>query len=133
MTQQKATLSGEQTKAIYALAIGGSVTSVAEEVGVHRSTMHRWLNDLDFKAELNLQRKEIELALTAHTQTLAQKAMVVLDEALEEGDRSVAIAVARGAGVLNGKRQTVGSATSAGLELDAMFLSERDGPLAGLR
>lgn len=130
--QQKATLSGEQTKAIYAIAMGGSVTSVAGEIGVHRSTMHRWMNDLDFKAELNLHRKEMALALDGQAQALALKAMVVLDEALDDGDRSVAIAVARGVGILGGSRRGFGPSTSAGLELDMMLLSEREGPLAGI-
>lgn len=40
------------------------------------------MNDLEFKAELNLHRKEMALALNGQAQALALKAMVVLDEAL---------------------------------------------------
>lgn len=43
----------KQRKALALLASGLSVTATAEQVGVDRRTLFRWLKDPDFRAELD--------------------------------------------------------------------------------
>lgn len=43
-------LTGKQRKAVEALLTTGEVSATAKEIGVHRDTIHRWLNQPAFQA-----------------------------------------------------------------------------------
>ena len=53
----------KQVQALELLAVGCSVTQVAESLEVHRSTIHRWLNTPEFIQELEVYEQEIILEI----------------------------------------------------------------------
>ena len=80
-------LSANQEKALAAMIGGATVTESAKRAGVHRSTIHDWLkNDIAFRSELNTLRREIKTAMRHRLLGIAQKAIDVLERAIEEGD-----------------------------------------------
>lgn len=89
-------LNHKQEQAIQLLASGTSVTQVANKVEVDRVTVYRWMNDRDFKRELN---KLIE----TYTSTLFFQAVSELESILQTGrdvDKLKCIEIILG---LNGK------------------------------
>ena len=86
-TQQNATVCGEldskQISAVAGLTAGGSVTDVARQIGVDRSTIYRWLNeDPVFLSELNKEKQEQLRGIRAELSSLAQTATKTLRELL---------------------------------------------------
>lgn len=71
-------LNSKQEQAIQLLASGTSVTQVANKVEVDRVTVYRWMNDRDFKRELN---KIIE----TYTSALFFQAISELESILQTG------------------------------------------------
>lgn len=71
-------LNPKQEQAIQLLASGTSVTQVANKVEVDRVTVYRWMNDRDFKRELN---KIIE----TYTSALFFQAISELESILQTG------------------------------------------------
>lgn len=71
-------LNSKQEQAIQLLASGTSVTQVANKVEVDRVTVYRWMNNRDFKRELN---KIIE----TYTSTLFFQAISELESILQTG------------------------------------------------
>lgn len=89
-------LNPKQEQAMQLLASGTSVTQVANRVEVDRVTVYRWMNDRDFKRELN---KIIE----TYTSTLFFQAISELESILQTGrdvDKLKCIEIILG---LNGK------------------------------
>lgn len=89
-------LNSKQEQAIQLLASGTSVTQVANKVEVDRVTVYRWMNDRDFKRELN---KIIE----TYTSVLFFQAISELESILQTGkdvDKLKCIEIILG---LNGK------------------------------
>ena len=89
-------LNSKQEQAIQLLASGTSVTQVANKVEVDRVTVYRWMNDREFKRELN---KVIE----TYTSTLFFQAISELESILQTGrdvDKLKCIEIILG---LNGK------------------------------
>lgn len=89
-------LNPKQEQAIQLLASGISVTQVANKVEVDRVTIYRWMNDREFKRELN---KVIE----TYTSTLFFQAISELESILQTGrdvDKLKCIEIILG---LNGK------------------------------
>jgi len=48
-----------QERAIEALMVTGEITAAAEQVGVSRSTLHRWLRDPDFRVRYTEARRVV--------------------------------------------------------------------------
>lgn len=89
-------LNPKQEQAIQLLASGTSVTQVANKVEVDRVTVYRWMNDREFKRELN---KIIE----TYTSALFFQAISELESILQTGrdvDKLKCIEIILG---LNGK------------------------------
>lgn len=59
---------------IAALLLGCSITRAAERANVDRTTVHRWLRDADFAAELHGRQNEFRDALQIRVMRLARKA-----------------------------------------------------------
>jgi hypothetical protein len=96
-------LSKPQLSAIEALAAGRSMNEAAAVAGVDRSTLYRWRrDDDDFRAALAGIRNDAREELRTRLLTMATKACVVVETALDAGDAKTAIAILRGCGALPG-------------------------------
>ncbi len=92
-------LSATQSRALHLLVGGTSVSKAAEEVGVDRSTLHRWLrDDWAFKAAVNGARVELQRAVQLRLAQVACAATEVVGTAIENGDVRAALAVLKGLG-----------------------------------
>jgi len=112
-------LSATQIQAIRHLISGESISSTAGSLGVNRATIHRWLkDDLAFRASLNRAKTELSESIDARLHQISSRALDTVQEALEDGDRKVAIAVLKGCGFLDGRRSDIGSTSEAILEVE---------------
>ncbi len=99
-------LKPNQIKAMEALLSGKSVGGAAEEAGVSRTTLHRWLREnWEFQAALNQRQQELVSAVQAGLLTAASRATAVVSRAIDEGDLRAAIALLKGLGLLSGSGQ----------------------------
>ena len=105
----EAQLSPAQELALGALMAGGRVTEAADAAGVSRSTLHRWMREPVFLAAHNGRRLELAASANAKLRNLRDKALDVVDQALDAGDARVAVAVLKGVGMLDGQSPLVGS------------------------
>jgi len=79
--------------AIQVLLSGCTVSAAADEVGVDRSTIHRWLSeDCEFLAALNGARTDLRESCLARLLALANTAIDGLESALKNGDGRLALA-----------------------------------------
>jgi len=83
-----------QDRAIGLLVQGKTVTDVAQEVGVDRSTIHRWLNDSDLRLKLEARREELIGGMLDQQLLAARMATVKLMELLESSDEGVVLRAA---------------------------------------
>ena len=85
MAQQ---LTSQQTRAIELLAGGMRESTVAETLGINRSTVWRWRTEnAEFQAQLNSLRHERWQASIEHLRSLIPAALGVLEEELEGDSR----------------------------------------------
>jgi AcrR family transcriptional regulator len=95
----------DQIVALTHLLAGATIAATAEAAGVGRTTIHRWFrDDFAFQAEFNRRRRVLVEACEARLVALAEKALAVVEEALDSGDRKIALSVLRGAGVFDMRR-----------------------------
>ncbi len=74
------------------LLSGGTHAEAAHAAGVHRVTVTRWTNHHPaVVAELNRARTEALMRQRVAASRLTEKAIAVIDEALDDGDRAVAL------------------------------------------
>jgi transposase-like protein len=97
-------LSAEQRQALGMMLAGAKVHKIAREVGVHRTTLHRWKKKhAGFTAAFNrreeLQRDTAKSELFALTET----AVAALKKAMEAGDGRLALKYFEGLGLLGGR------------------------------
>jgi transposase-like protein len=108
-TRQNSTesaLDPKQIQAIEALAGGASVTDAARRAGVDRSTIYLWMgNSGDFKAQLNLARRECADTMRARLRELAEDAVKTVRELMKSTDVSAAVRLKAALSVL----QSVGA------------------------
>ena len=105
--ERKETLSAKRSEAIALLVIGRGITETAQEVGVGRTTLWRWMRkDFEFQAELNRQRNALRHSLTDRVHAIAEKALTAVDRAIAEGNVTAALAVLKGSGLLDGRWPT---------------------------
>ena len=102
-------LSQPQVKALSQLGGGATITAAAKTAGVDRTTVHRWLReDATFQAARNRLHADMRREAAARLDHLAETALSTLQNALEAGDARAAIAILKGAGMLDGQRPTIG-------------------------
>jgi len=85
------TLAPQQLKVIEALASGTSVTKAAETAGVDRSTIYLWRKDSSFEAALNVARCEFADTTRSRLRELADDAVKVVRDVLEDPHAAAAI------------------------------------------
>lgn len=79
-------LTPHQRRGIAALLTETTIESAAKAAGVHRATLHRWLGDATFCAELRQAESVMLEGVTRQLARLAEKAIGVLDEAMDSKD-----------------------------------------------
>ena len=102
-------LSPAQELALSALMTGSRMTDAAVAAGVSRSTLHRWMSEPVFLAARNGRRLELVASASAKLLNLRDKALGVVEQALDAGDGRVAMAVLKGVGMLDGQIPFLGS------------------------
>jgi hypothetical protein len=85
------------------------MTDAADAALVSRATVHRWMHDPVFLAAFNGRRSEAVASVRANLLRLQDKALSAVEDAIDSGDSRVALAVLRGAGLLDGQAQHFGS------------------------
>ena len=80
-------LSPRQRKALPIIAASLSNAQAASNVGVHESTLYRWLENPEFREELdNLRREASSLAVTEIQSAMLQAVAVILDATRSENE-----------------------------------------------
>jgi len=80
-------LTAQQLVAIGQLVEGQSISAAARVAGVHRGTVHRWINaDPDFRAAHEHVRAQMLDAAHSRLLTLADKAIATIGKAIKRGD-----------------------------------------------
>jgi len=78
--------------AIEVLVSGGNTLDASEAAGVARQTVSLWRNHHPgFRANLNTQRRELLAERTDRIRDLDAQALAVVAQAVEDGDRSMAL------------------------------------------
>ncbi len=97
-------ISPEQQTAIELMLCGATIAKVAQTVGVHPNTVHRWKReDVNFRAVLNAQRNDYHEAARSKLQHLSNHVAYVLSNEVAGGNFRAALQVAKGLGLLTGK------------------------------
>jgi hypothetical protein len=97
-------LTAQQQRAIDHLITGETVTAVAGEVHLYRSTVHRWLReDSVFQAAYNQRRSELQEAYATRILSLADRAIATVEDAVVNGDVRASLKVLDELGLLPGK------------------------------
>ena len=87
-------LSEPQRQCIEQLICGKTKRAAAAAVGVARFTVTRWLQDAEFVAALNRRRLEVQEENTERLRAMTQKALDVLEAALEDANPHVRLRAA---------------------------------------
>ena len=90
-------LSNRQREALPHIAAADSLAEGARRANIGRATMYRWMEDDDFRAELERARTEMADLAQAEIQGLMLKAVVVIDQALDGDVSPVKLRAALGA------------------------------------
>ena len=87
-------LSPKQMQAISMILAGKSLTEIASELGCTRKTLAKWkASNPHFIATLNERKNEMFEVVNQRLQSLVEKAIVVLESSLDEGNYSAAVNV----------------------------------------
>ena len=88
-TASPSSLTPQQEAAVDLLAVGNTVTQVADAVGVARQTVSEWRNrNAAFQAAVNSRRLELWTGLRDRLRALLPKAVDVLERSLDEDGKS---------------------------------------------
>ena len=90
-------LSPRQRNALPHLAAADSIAEGARRASVNRTTIYRWMEDDDFRTELERLRAEMADLAQAEIQGTMLKAAVVIDQALDGDVSPVQLRAALGA------------------------------------
>jgi hypothetical protein len=89
-------LTPQQAAAVDLLALGRTITEVAEAVGVTRQTVSGWRNQQpEFQAALNRKRRELWEAWRDRLRALLAPALDVIQSELEKGNFKVALEIVK--------------------------------------
>ncbi len=83
-TPESNSLSDRQLAAIPYLVASTTIKEAAEAAKVHRVTLHRWMNDPEFRAEYDSQRKEASELAYSELRGLMLRGTFVLAESMED-------------------------------------------------
>jgi transposase len=98
-------MSTAQESALAALRAGSSFPKAAEEAGVNRTTVYRWVQrDPAFRAAYNAWQRELADSAHARLLKLSERAVEVLEEALKYGDKDVAYKMLKHLGILRPRK-----------------------------
>jgi phage terminase small subunit len=86
-TERKTTLTARQRRIIPLLVTCGTITEAAEKAKVNRATVHQWMREEDFRAELQRQRDAVTQEAFGMLASNLTKAIEVLAGLLNDGDR----------------------------------------------
>jgi predicted transcriptional regulator len=93
-------LTPQQAAAVDLLAVGRTITEVAEAVGVTRQTVSEWFNQAPvFEAAVNRRRQELWDSMSNRLQALLPNALDVLEQAVKGGSVRAAVEVLKAAGL----------------------------------
>lgn len=125
-------ISRQQELAIEHIAAGVSVTRTAEELGIARSTIHRWLRaDYAFQANLNALRSRLRDSAELRLVCLVDSAIDTVAAAIGDGDVRSALMLLKGVGLLSGEAGIIGGDDAAMLQREAgVSIRERSSELA---
>ena len=87
-------LNEQQRQCIEQLISGKTKKAAAEAVGVAQYTVTRWFQDAEFVAALNRRRLEMQEENTERLRAMTQKALAVLEGALEDANPRVRLQAA---------------------------------------
>jgi HEAT repeat protein len=87
-------LTARQQRAAILLASGYSISSVVQELEMHRSTLADWQRLPEFEALLNQLLEEGRAAAHAKIGTLSEKAVNVLEKLLDRANERIRLATA---------------------------------------
>ena len=90
-------LSNRQCEALPHIAASDSLAEGAREASISRTTIYKWLEDDDFRAELSRVRAEMADLAQAEIQGLMLKATAAVDQALDGDISPVKLRAALGA------------------------------------
>lgn len=94
---KKVALTPRQTLALPYIAATASLSAGARAARIHRSTLHQWMTDSNFRAELERLRKDAESLARVELQGLVLKSISTLAELLEDPDPKVRATAVRAA------------------------------------
>jgi hypothetical protein len=124
-------LGDEQQVAFAALRAGRSFAQAAEEADVNRTTIYRWVHgDPRFRAAYNAWKREMAESAHVRMLKLADKAVDVVERALDKDDAKVAVRMLKHLAVM--RRPKSGRTDAEGLKLQ-MDQRERARDLGDLR
>ena len=90
--QTRPTLTIQQETALHALLNGASQQQASIEAGVARTTVTNWVNHfIPFIQEMNRQRNERRQRLGEHGVRVAERALEVVEDAINQGDSKLAM------------------------------------------
>jgi hypothetical protein len=116
---QNEELGSAQQMALAALRSGQSFARAAEGAGVHRATVFRWVkSDPRFAAAYNAWKGELAASAQVRLLKLADKAVDVVEKALEKGNEKVAMKMLRHLAVLRRPRVGTTDAEALAVEID---------------
>lgn len=104
---ENVTLSTNQRKAIDALLSEPTIRAAAQMVGVNERTVHRYLSDPSFKAELRRRQDELLTAAAAALVGLSGQAIETLRGLLDDKGTSASVKARVALGWLKQARETV--------------------------
>src|SRR3954453_7298469 len=92
-------LDPRRSRAVDLLVLGKTDAEVAAEVGANRTSLWRWRQEPLFQAELARRRAELWADSLDRFAGLLARSLDVLADALQDGDRRVALQLVRASGV----------------------------------
>jgi transposase-like protein len=98
---QNSTLSPVQAQVITALAAGASISAAAKAAGVHRSTVHNWLNEPNFATLFDTSRQDYVESLRDQLRDLSVLALDTIRQLLENPDTPASVRLRAAQLVLN--------------------------------
>jgi hypothetical protein len=98
-------LSRAQETAMQALRAGSTFVQAAKLSGVNRATVYRWVqNNPAFRAAYNTWQRELTESARSRLLKLSELAVSVVEKALLDDDRKVAVKMLRDLGVMRGRK-----------------------------
>ena len=92
---EAAQLSHRQQTALPIIAAAPTIAQAARSAGISNATLHRWLNDPNFRTELTRQRQETAALARQEIQALTLRSISALSDALDDPNINIRLRAAR--------------------------------------